>query len=342
MTCYHPIKAFIINDISDKHLNERHFIFADSDKEYVIYHHQKITDYLLLPCRKCIGCQMDRSRDWATRMMLELNYHDKACFITLTYDDDHVPVSPIECDENGTIIEGKMTLRKKDLQDFMKRLRKHYEPEKIRFFGCGEYGSRTFRPHYHVVLFGVDFSEDRYIWKNRDGYIDYRSHTLEKIWTEGNSLINVVNWNTCAYVARYVTKKVDSHKIHYQTFGIEPEFQTMSRKPGLGYKFFEEHAREIYGEYLDGEIEQPGIKDPKVYMKTNKGAMSIRASPYFDRKMAEIDPDLMDVINERRRKVGTLNYENLLRGTDKKLGEVLRDQEKYFKSRIKSLKREKV
>ena len=332
MTCYHPIKAFIV----DENGTNRKFHFASCDKDYIVYNHQKIEKYVLLPCGKCIGCRVDQSREWANRMMLELKYHDCACFITLTYDDDNLPMNQY-VDENGEV-QLKATLRKTDFQEFMKRLRWHIAPKRIRFFSAGEYGGKTERPHYHAIIFGYDFPDKREWMRTKDGYIQYRSELLEKIWPFGFSMICEVNWNTCAYVSRYCTKKIGAGRnIYYQTFNIEPEFNTMSRRPGLGRKYYDEHKDEVYIKSDEGV---PHLQE--IFLSNNKGGLKISPPKYFDRLYEKDEPFHMDEIKARRKEIAENELDRKLRESGKSMREYLEVQEIYFKERVKSLRRDKI
>lgn len=102
---------------------------------------------LLLPCNHCIGCRLDYSRRWADRMMLELDHSKKAIFVTLTYNNEHVPQSDISYDGEYLGDNGAFTLYRKDLQDFFKRVRKALPGKEVRYYAAGEYGSNTDRPH---------------------------------------------------------------------------------------------------------------------------------------------------------------------------------------------------
>lgn len=174
--------------------------------------------------------------------MFESQFHGENSFVTLTYDEAHMPFPP--------------SLQYSDFQKFMKRLRKDFPDRKLRFFMCGEYGSENFRPHYHLCLFGADFHEDRVIWERRPGGPVYRSARLEKLWPLGYSSICELNFETAAYVARYVLKKVtgDPAEAHYRWVDIEtgevhqrvPEFARMSLKPGIGGAFYEKFRTDIY------------------------------------------------------------------------------------------------
>ena len=144
MSCYHPMRA-IVKGVKE---NGKKDLFIIKDPKFEL--NVPGVEYINIPCGKCDGCRLDYARQWADRCMLEAKYHDKNSFITLTYNDDNIPVA-----ENGNY-----TLVKKDFQDFMKRLRESIGDVKIRYYACGEYGSKSLRPHYHAIIFGYDFSED--------------------------------------------------------------------------------------------------------------------------------------------------------------------------------------
>lgn len=180
-----------------------------------------------VPCGKCLNCCADRSRDWSIRLLLELEVMKNAVFVTLTYNDDHLPLMP------GS---GTPTLCVRDVQLFFKRLRKKFNPRKIRFFLCGEYGSNTHRPHYHAILFGLslnDFSDLRPVSKNELGQTLYTSPTFEKVWQNGFVSLGEVTFHSCNYVARYTLKKQFGSKDEFAD-GRKPEFVLSSRRPGLG------------------------------------------------------------------------------------------------------------
>lgn len=192
-----------------------------------------------VPCGRCIGCRLERSRQWAVRMMHEASLYDENCFVTLTYDDKHMP-------ENGS-------LDKTAFPKFMKRLRK--TGAKARYFHCGEYGEQTLRPHYHACLFGFDF-RDKIPWSTRGGSPVWRSPELERLWPFGQSEIGSVTFESAAYVARYVTKKITGQAAeeHYERLNpltgeliqVEPEFATMSRRPGIGAGWLDKFQGDVY------------------------------------------------------------------------------------------------
>ncbi len=186
---------------------------------------------ITVPCGQCIGCRLERSRQWAIRCVHESSLWEQNSFITLTYDDDNLPL-------NGSI---DVT----DFQKFMKRLRKKYTGQKIRFFHCGEYGEKNRRPHYHACLFNFDFP-DKKLYSERKKIKLYRSEILEKLWPFGFSLIGDVTFESAAYVARYITKKITGAgaEAHYGL--LQPEYVTMSRRPGIGKGWFDKWKSEVY------------------------------------------------------------------------------------------------
>lgn len=190
-----------------------------------------------IPCGQCVGCRLERSRQWAMRCMQEKRMHlsQGSSFVTLTYDDEHLPM------------EGNaVTLRKRDLQLFMKRLRFCRKQKGIRFYACGEYGDRSGRPHYHVLLFNVAFGDQKRWSGARGDAALYTSRELQSVWTAGNSLIGEVTFESCAYVARYCMKKVTGDDAEHFYGATEPEFTVMSRRPGLGAGFFKRYGADIY------------------------------------------------------------------------------------------------
>lgn len=196
--------------------------------------------FVKLPCGQCIGCRLDRQASWALRLTHESKLHDISCFVTLTYDNDHLP-------------RGK-TLVKRHVQLFMKRLRDSLKPRKVRFFACGEYGPKDLRPHYHIILFGW-MPDDLKLHTKQKTYRVHTSRTLSALWQDqGFVTVTDVNSAVCAYTARYVLKKVngDRKAEHYtritedgEMIEVSPEFSLMSRRPGIGHGFYEKFEKEL-------------------------------------------------------------------------------------------------
>ncbi|UDN67713.1 replication initiator protein [robinz microvirus RP_101] len=201
------------------------------------------TSPLEIPCNNCMGCKLEHARQWSIRMMHEARYHPQNCFITLTYDDQALPIN--------------YGLDLRHWQLFMKRLRKSL-PQKLRFFACGEYGDKNGRPHYHAVIFNYD-PPDRILHATSDsGEPIYSSASLRGVWGHGFATTQDVTHQSCSYVARYVTKKIKSNDdfgaaryhrlspVDGNFYSVRPEFAVMSRKPGLGSLFAAEFKSDFY------------------------------------------------------------------------------------------------
>lgn len=184
-----------------------------------------------LPCGQCVGCRLERSRQWAVRCMHEASLHDDNSFITLTYDDEHLPAD--------------RSLHLEDFQLFMKRLRRSLHGKRVRFYHCGEYGEDLGRPHYHALLFGHDFADKKF-FSSRGGNNVFVSATLSRLWPFGYSVIGAVTFDSAAYVARYVMKKVTGEKADDHYNGRRPEYVTMSRRPGIGRGWYDKYRFDVY------------------------------------------------------------------------------------------------
>lgn len=221
------------------------------------------SEVLSLPCGQCKFCRLERSRQWALRCVHEASLHERNCFITLTYSPDKLPKG------NSLVLD--------HFQRFMKRLRKKFG-NGIRFFHCGEYGERFGRPHYHALLFGHDFSDKYYFKTSSSGEKLFRSPSLEKLWKYGYSSIGAVSFDSAAYVARYVLKKINGKLsdagfylvddiIDFDTgeiFSRKPEYCTMSRRKAIGKSWLEKFTSDVYPHdavYLKGRKMRP----PKYY-----------------------------------------------------------------------------
>ncbi len=168
---------------------------------------------MYVPCGECIECARAKSTEWALRISLEAQLYDKNCCITLTYDPEHLP--------------DKGLLKPRDLQLFMKSLRKAIAPQKVRFFASGEYGDKGGRPHYHVILFGYEPPDKQYKF-TRNNRPFFTSKTIADIWKRGQILVGEVDWHTAFYTAKYLQKQLFKDK------EVRP-FVRMSNRPGIGY-----------------------------------------------------------------------------------------------------------
>lgn len=230
--------------------------------------------------------------------MHESKLHAKNSFLTLTYNNEHLP-------RDGSLVPRHLTL-------FLKRLRDRLSVHgvKFRFFGCGEYGDQYQRPHYHLILFGFD-PPDKLLYKynSRDEPI-YSSAFLDEVWTHGDVRIGSVTFDSAAYVARYSLKKVSKverergHYVVYDSDGLVhervPEFSRMSLKPGIGSGYFEKYGREIMAHdtiIIDGR-EVPSVR-------------------FYDKKIEAIDPARFKVIKRNRVRKALL-MSRLERGPDRR------------------------
>lgn len=217
-------------------------------------------------CGQCLSCRINHAEMWSERCLLEAQYWSSTLFVTLTYNDKHLPFKGFN-----------PTLRKKDFQDFMKRLRKKLN-YKVSYFASGEYGGRSKRPHYHAIIFGLDLP-DLQVYKVKKTYNLYTSKFLENVWGKGFCIVGVCNSLTTAYTAQYTLKKskvvklrgnladieafmtedlynqyrIEDHEILKSQGLIENEFSLMSRRPAIGKRFFDEHMNDIIeNDRIDG------------------------------------------------------------------------------------------
>jgi len=237
----------------------------------------------MLPCGRCTGCRLERSRRWAMRLMHESKMHEQSSFLTLTYGQDTLP-------EVGSLVPTH-------LQAFHKRLHNRLLDSRgngIRYFAVGEYGDISRRPHYHSIVFGYDFPDKVKYSENGNGDLIYSSKLLNEIWGLGDCKIGAVSFKSAAYVARYCIKKVDGEKRkqgHYLVYDADglvhervPEFAHMSRRPGIGASYFEKYGNEI-------KIHDSVIVD-------GREVPSIR---YYDQKIEAQCPADMELIKAKRR-----------------------------------------
>lgn len=186
---------------------------------------------LQLPCGKCTDCTKDYYTSWATRGSRELSQWESSLFVTLTYSDEHLP--------------SDRSLNKEHVQLFLKRLKKRMGSSKsnpIRQIYTGEYGEHTRRPHYHLILFNLDFADKTEHYKTSQGHQVFRSGLLESLWTYGHSEFGYATPATIAYLCKYVLKKVP-RKLRDKPleifadgkkFLVSHEFLETSRNPGIG------------------------------------------------------------------------------------------------------------
>lgn len=231
MPCYTPLSGYYSKDLTKN--GKRSVVF---NRNFGL-----VDRPATVPCGQCIGCRLERSRQWAIRCIHEASLHSDNCFITLTYNDEHLPAD--------------RSLNLRHFQLFMKRFRKFFGGRKIRFFHCGEYGDKYRRPHYHAIVFGLDFV-DKKLFSVVNGNRLYVSQTLDSLWGFGYATIGNVTFESAAYVARYVVKKRTGKQAsdHYKSvdtdtgevFDLKPEYVTMSRRPGIAFGWFDKYYSDVF------------------------------------------------------------------------------------------------
>lgn len=217
-----------------------------------------------VPCGRCIGCRIEYARQWAVRCMHEAKVTEENMFITLTYDDDSMPWV---CDEVGLL---RRTLSKRDIQNFLKRLRKMVAPKRIRYLISGEYGETFGRPHYHGIIFGHEFA-DKKLLRNGTNKL-YTSDQLQEAWGNGFSNFGGVTFDSANYVAKYVLKKIKGDKEAEHYGGREKEFMLMSRVPPIGSSWLERFGTDVYPSdqvIVRGRDTRPPRAYDKWYEKNN-------------------------------------------------------------------------
>ena len=240
----------------------------------------------MIRCNRCIGCKLDYENEWATRMVHEGRTSVAAYFLTLTYDDDHLPPGN--------------SLRHKDWQKFIKALRNRFPRLRIRYFQCGEYGEKTGRPHFHAALYGLELDDRRPSSKGRGDHAkDYfESETIDKAWAKGAAICAPLNFKTASYMARYMLKTATTEgaKNQFQWLGDHgehwdrmPPYATMSTKPGIGFKWFEKYG--ISDVYDSGDF---------VFLEGKR----LPPPRYYDRLLEKKDPALYAEIKARREDEG--------------------------------------
>lgn len=279
---------------------------------------------LAVPCGRCIGCRLERARQWSVRCVHEAqcwepesldvgppwDRREGSSFVTLTYDDAHLPRG--------------LTLVPKHLTDFFKRLRERCHG--FRYFACGEYGSDYSRPHYHACLFGLWFHDRVFYKRMQSGFDVFTSAVLDDVWGFGECKIGSVTSESAGYCARYLAKvelgrgRGPKRVVFDVTTGEfierEHEFQRVSLKPGLGARWMDRYFSDVYPHdrvVMDGGVGKP----PR----------------YYDKLLALRDPVLLEKLKGKRILEAERHFED---NSPRRL----RDKETVTKARIVSLRRD--
>lgn len=281
MPCFRSLKGYLSA------------VLNPTGKRSIVFHPREalsIDHVVELPCGQCRFCRLEHSRNWAVRCIKEASLYDRNCFITLTYDDRYLPL-------HGSLDYTAPVL-------FMKKLRRAFGPD-IRSFGCGEYGEKLSRPHYHLCLFNFDFP-DKTLWKKDEENKLYISEKLQELWPFGHSTIGDLTFESAAYVARYVTKKITGSRAeaHYEPFDprtgeifqkLPERSLCVSRMPGIGRTWFDRNVQFL----LDHD---------HVICR----GKAVRPPKYYDRLLEKNFPNEFKKIRENRKKNAENSSEKLI------------------------------
>lgn len=356
MSCYHPLLGTYAADpaTGERKVVIQSLVNVDYFNKAVKRDWKEIKsiypDAFLVPCGKCLGCRMDYSRKWADRMMLELATQKKGMFLTLTYDCRHLvdrkgnklctcnypwlKCDKFHCPDHSICVKEYGSVYKPHHQTFMKVLRERLRDKDIflRFYAVGEYGSEnyTHRPHMHSILFGIcpdDFPDKTEAGINELGQVVYTHPFIQSCWPHGFISFGDVTWRSCAYVSRYVTKKVldPNYDGFIEEHDLEPMFTIMSRRPGIGREYLEENP-----DCLDYQ---------SIYLSSSDGAKKISIPRYYVNTLKLTDPEKYNNIMAQRTLYAEDSMMSKLSQTDLPLLEYLEVEEKNMFEKIKSLKR---
>lgn len=280
MPCYRPIHGFRGHTNAN---GKKPIVFSRRDATAPSFA-TDIDRSVKLPCGQCIGCRLEKSRQWALRCVHEASLYENNCFITLTYDEENLPKNK--------------SLNKNHFQNFIRSLRDKIrydaslEPKhrifnahnSPRYFHCGEYGDANQRPHYHAILFNFTFP-DQVLFKRTDTGNIYESKILNETWQQGFCTLGAVTFESAAYVARYALKKINGPGADDHYGGRTPEYTTMSRRPGIGRGWYEKFKSDTYPSdsvALRGKLMKPpafydkilSLDDPELFRQTKLRRLS--------------------------------------------------------------------
>jgi hypothetical protein len=244
-----------------------------------------------IPCGYCSECLNSKAKGITFRIMKEAAEHSSNWFVTLTYDDEHLP-------HNYSLVQDEISKFNKKLKVYLTRAGKKSD---FRFYGVGEYGSTTARPHYHIIYFGLELDDLTLYSKNDYGQLLYNSDFLSNVWSKGHVVIGEVDVASAAYVARYTEKKQILSKEEKQKFidlGLVPEYSRQSMNPGIGANYFNNVVVSIQNQCYNENIKGCSFSFPKYYMDKVK-------------KMLEFSPELL-AYEKRSQLLASDRYSKLL------------------------------
>lgn len=334
MPCYNPQLAYPLPGVTTPDGKQSYrFIRADRGRPYDprddLFVSRHKSEVIKIPCNRCLGCRLKYAREWASRCMFELQYHDYAWFVTLTYNDQHVPKHYYSDPHTGEALP-IMSLERRDLQLFFKRLRRAFPQHNIRYYACGEYGPSTWRPHYHMILYGLPLDDLQIYSQRSDGQVTaWTSPSLQAAWSErpfgnysplldaiGDVHVGLVTWSSCSYTARYVIKKQlgSDGRDFYQTYNLQPPFTAMSLRPAIGKQYLQDH---------------PDIYDwDSVPLPCGDGVKDVFPPRYYDRLYDIEHHDELEQIKQMRRNAAESAQQCKLQQTSLSLYDLLALEER--------------
>lgn len=275
MACHYPNQAWRSESLNSK--GKRVPVFKEE---------HGVGDPFLLPCGKCMGCRQEYMRSWGIRCYHEAKMWPQNCFVTLTYDPKYIPPHGV--------------LHYPDFKGFLDRLRKRkqYLDTGVRYFGCGEYGGKHQRPHFHAILFGVDFIDREHMF-NKNGNPVYTSEILRKCWGQGNVSVQDACFETARYVAGYAAKKWGSHETNFvhsacdietrEEFIYPPE--NTKKSWNIGKSWLEKYWRDVFPGNGRAELIINGRpqKPPKAYVDWLRDTHPLEFEKLKEKRDCKID-----------------------------------------------------
>ncbi len=325
--------------------NSQAFVFSKKQTDRLDYFcslfPEKIDRLEEIPCGQCTECRISYSKEWAQRIMAEATVSKHNYFLTLTYDDEHLPERKLtveRCHGNKGFYS---SLQKEDVTAFIKRFRAFFYDkfgfDGIRFYYCGEYGPKTSRPHYHMILFCYDIDLTPFLERVHAAALTGRDYKyqmcelLEQKWQKGFVCIGELTWDSACYVARYCMKKLYGlHEENYQKLcmsqGLPPtarEFCNMSRNPGIGSAFFEKNKDKIY------ELDKVVLPGGRV----------VKPSRYFDKLFDCETPGALESLKKARKVLQGRKQKDICLTSKKTAREREETHKRILESRISKLVR---
>lgn len=290
MPCFDPSDAFLSPESVRNPKTGKRIVKFSRGQTYELNGHQY--EKIKVHCGTCEGCRIDRSRQWAVRCWHQAQLHESNVFLTLTFRNACQIANLTGRGRYQKLPENKLvdptdSLYLFHFQDFMKRLRKRFygnSKSTVKYFHCGEYGEKFGRPHHHACLFNFDFPDKELKRKTDSGCYVYTSKILSELWPHGIHEIGDVTYQSSAYVARYILKKMGGWraKDYYQE--KKPEYVTMSRNPGIATEWFEQFHKDVY---------------PSDCISLENGAKCLPPK-FYDYQLEKRDPELLATLKKRR------------------------------------------